>query len=237
MSTAPKKRENLLLNLVFNIAIPSLILSKLSKEHLLGPVWGLIVALAFPLGYAVWDFVKRKEVSFLSGLSIVAIVATGVLGLYKASLIWFAIKEACLPLVIGVGILISAGTKQPLVNTLLYSDDAFDKEKINAALEANAAQSQFKKAMMTYTYWLAGINVIGAWVNFVLTPYFLVSEPGTAEFNDELGRMTRWSWLIITAPMMIVTMGVLFSMVKKLTKLTGLKTEELMREHENAKQK
>src|SRR5688572_1278601 len=43
--TAPKK-ESLLLNLACNILVPTLVLTKLSTESRLGPVKGLLVALA-----------------------------------------------------------------------------------------------------------------------------------------------------------------------------------------------
>jgi predicted permease len=45
MSTENKKKENILVNLCFNIIIPALILSKLSKPAYLGPLWGLVIAL------------------------------------------------------------------------------------------------------------------------------------------------------------------------------------------------
>ncbi len=62
----PAKRENLLVNLLFNIAIPSLILAKASTPERLGPVWGLVNALAFPLGYGIWDCGHHRGSSFHS---------------------------------------------------------------------------------------------------------------------------------------------------------------------------
>ena len=45
MSDQPQPRESVLLSLGINIAIPAIILMKLSGENALGPVWGLVVAL------------------------------------------------------------------------------------------------------------------------------------------------------------------------------------------------
>ena len=42
----PQSGGNLLANLAFNIVIPVLILSKFSTPDYLGPVWGLVLALA-----------------------------------------------------------------------------------------------------------------------------------------------------------------------------------------------
>ena len=69
MESPPPKQENLWLNLAFNIVAPVLILSKLSGAHLLGPKGGLVVALAFPLGYGTWDFAKRRKANFISVLA------------------------------------------------------------------------------------------------------------------------------------------------------------------------
>jgi len=42
------KRENLLVNLLFNALAPFVLLTQLSKETRLGPFWGLVVSLLFP---------------------------------------------------------------------------------------------------------------------------------------------------------------------------------------------
>src|SRR5947209_8055591 len=49
-----QKPENILLNLLFTLGIPTLILSKFSGDRTLGPVAGLLVALAFPIAYGIY---------------------------------------------------------------------------------------------------------------------------------------------------------------------------------------
>ena len=80
MKPAPKK-ENLLVNLICNVALPALLMAQLSKETRLGPVWGLIVALAFPVSYGIYDFIARKKTNLFSVLGFVGILLSGVLGL------------------------------------------------------------------------------------------------------------------------------------------------------------
>ncbi len=75
------KRENMLVNLAFNILLPSLILAKLSGDAWLGPVWSLVVALAFPLGYGIWDFAQRRQANFVSVIGFVSTLAPGGLAL------------------------------------------------------------------------------------------------------------------------------------------------------------
>ncbi len=93
MPTSPPKQENLWLNLVFNIVAPVLVLSKLSGAHALGPKGGLVVALAFPLGYGGWDFAKRRKANFISVLGFTSVLLSGGLGLLKADGFWFAVKR------------------------------------------------------------------------------------------------------------------------------------------------
>ena len=52
-------------------------------RHWLGPKWGLIVALVFPLGYGVYDFVRRRKTNFISVLGFVSVLLSGGLGLMK----------------------------------------------------------------------------------------------------------------------------------------------------------
>ena len=49
MSEPNHKPENPLVSLLINVLIPVGILSFLSKEKYLGPVWALVVGLAFPI--------------------------------------------------------------------------------------------------------------------------------------------------------------------------------------------
>src|SRR4051812_35023429 len=81
VSHPPHKQENAMLNLVFNIAVPALIMGQLSGERWLGPRWGLIVALLFPLGYGIWDYIVRKKANFISVLGFAGVLLSGVFGL------------------------------------------------------------------------------------------------------------------------------------------------------------
>ena len=93
---APAK-ENLLLNLACNVFLPGLVLSKLSQPQRLGPLWALVAALALPLGYGLWDWMKRRHWNLFSTLGIAGTLATGGMSLgghfgwWKATALWFAI--------------------------------------------------------------------------------------------------------------------------------------------------
>ena len=119
-SAQEPKEENLLLNLALNIVLPTLILSKLSSEERLGPLWALIVAISLPVGYGIYDFARRRNFNFFSLLGFVSVLLTGGLGLMKATPLQFAIKEAVMPLVFATFILLSHLRKKPFVLSLIH---------------------------------------------------------------------------------------------------------------------
>ena len=84
----PKRPENLWINLICNLALPTLILMRFSTDRWLGPVWGLVVALIFPLGYGIWDFATRRETNFFSIIGFASVLLSGGLGLLKVGGIW-----------------------------------------------------------------------------------------------------------------------------------------------------
>ncbi len=231
MNPTPPKRENLLVNLVCNIAIPALVLAKLSEPERLGPVVALVVALAFPLGYGVWDFLRRRQANFVSIIGFVSVLLTGGLGLMQVGGFWFAVKEAAVPTVIGAAVLLSLKSKRPLVNTFLYNEQVIDVPKVDAALAARGTRTGFNRLMVTSSYLLALSFVVSAVLNFALARYLLTATPGTAEFNGQLARMQVLSWPVIVVPSMAMTIYALWRLMSGLQKLTGLTLDELFHPH------
>ena len=66
-----------------NIVIPVIILVRFSGEDQLGPVNGLLVALAFPVGYGLYDFIVRRGFNPYSMLGFASVLLTGGIGLLK----------------------------------------------------------------------------------------------------------------------------------------------------------
>lgn len=235
MTTPPRKQENLLLNLLFNIALPALVLSKLSAPTRLGPVIALIVALAFPIGYGIWDFLRRRQANFISIVGFISVLLTGGLGLLHIGGMGFAIKEAAIPTVIGVAVLLSLKSKRPLVRTLLYNDQVIDVARVDAALAARGTQRGFERLLVTSSYLLTISFLVSAALNFGLARHLLKSPAGTPEFNAELGQMHWLSWPVIVLPSMAMTMFALWRLLTELKKLTGLTLDEIFHAHAHAK--
>ena len=154
MSQATLKRENLLVNLACNLVVPTIILMKFSTEKWLGPVWGLIVALIFPIGYGLYDLAARKKTNFLSILGVISVLLSGGMGLMKADGFWFAVKDAVLPTCIGAMVLGTLRTKSPLLRQMFYNEQIVDVARVDAALAAHGKAEAFEKLMRRSSVWL-----------------------------------------------------------------------------------
>ncbi len=229
MTTPAPKKENLFLNLACNLALPTFVLMKLSNEDRLGPQWGMIVALAFPLGYGVFDLVRRKKTNIFSIVGVVSVLLTGTLNQMKADGFWFAIKEAAIPTLFGATVLISMRTKRPLVRELIWNDQVIDTARVDAVLTERGQRGELDRLLARASFGMAFSFLLSAVLNFGLARYLLVSPAGTPEFNAELGKMNGLSLPVIMLPTMVVTMFVFWKLMSGLTRITGLELDEIIR--------
>lgn len=223
-----KKQENPWLNIIFNIAVPTFILIKLSKEEYLGPLYGLIIALAFPLGYGIYDLIKTKQVNFVSVIGLVSVLLTGIFGILKLPPEWIAWKEAGVPLLIGIAIPLSMKTRFPLFEKMLYNDTILKIDLIEEKLSENRAEPALKAVIKKSTYLFSLSFLVSSILNFALAKYILVSPPGTEAYTEELGKMNGLSFPVIALPSMLVMLAVFFYFIKSLEKITSLKFEEMI---------
>ena len=226
----PPKRENLFLNIIFNVALPTMILSWASGEKWLGPTWGLVVALLFPTTYGIMDFVKRRKYNFISIIGFSSVLITGGFALMQLNAFWFAVKEAAIPAIIGLSVLGSMRTKMPLVKEFLYNPQIMDIARIETQLDVRNTHHQFAALLRGASRLLALSFFISAVLNYFLARYLLVSPPGSEAFNGDLAKMQLWSWPVIVVPSMAMMMFALWRFMKGLKSATGLKLEELMNE-------
>lgn len=218
----------MLLNLLLNIVIPTLILTKGSKEAYLGPTLGLVVALAFPLGYGLYDYWRSRKINLFSAIGLISILLTGGISLLKLPPEYMAIKEATIPGLLGLATLISIYTPYPLVRTFLYSDKVMDVNKVHAALVQYNNVAAFEKSLANATYMLAGSFFLSSALNYGLAKWVLISPPGTEAYNAELGKMTALSLPVITIPSMLVFTAALFYLFRSITRLTHLHWEDIL---------
>lgn len=208
-------------NLIFNIAIPVAIMSYGSSEEYLGPAWSVVVALAFPLCYGLWDLKQSGKVNAFSILGILSVLLTGGISLLKLPAEYMAIKEAAIPGVIGLAVLITQYTNKPLVKVLILNDQLINWTNLNQALNEKNAQAGFSKVLALSSYVVAGSFFLSSALNYILAKMILVSEPGTTAYTEELGRMTALSYPVIVIPSTILLVGALWYVFSQIQKLTG----------------
>ena len=162
------KPENPWLNIVFNLIIPSFLLMKGDAWFHLNPVQALVIALAFPFAYGVYDLVQRKTWNTLSIIGLISILLTGGIGLLELPTKWIAVKEAAIPLLLGVLVMGSLKTRYPLVKTFLFNKQFFAVERIEAALEHQNKRSLLEPLLTKATIGLSGSFLLSAFL-FYLT--------------------------------------------------------------------
>ena len=245
-SAKTEPRENLFLNLIFNFGLPIIILRKANDwigdlliqwldvpaESKLVPSILLGLALLFPFFYGAYDLLKRKKWNIFSILGIISVLLTGGIGLIPGGTVnMFAIKEAAIPAIIGFVTLFSLRSKKPLVELLLYNPQVFDVEKIENELKMRDTKIEFKKLLFKCTWLLAATFLLSAILNYYLSKSIVVTEPfvDANAFNDEIGEMMTWSYLVIIAPCMLVSGYALWTLIKGIKALTGLNMESALR--------
>ncbi|WP_231757722.1 VC0807 family protein [Microbulbifer elongatus] len=221
-------KESLLGNLLLNIVIPTLILTKLSGDDWLGTKWAIVVALAFPLGYGLRDLQRSGKINFFSALGVISILLTGGMSLLELDAKYIAIKEAAIPGLLGILTIASLYTRWPLVRTLIYNDRILDTAKIANRLAAKNNETAFNRTLQQASWMIAGSFFLSSTLNYILAEVLLQSPPGTAAFNEELGKMTALSFPVIALPATIILMLVLVFLFRRIGKLTGLTLEEIM---------
>lgn len=225
-----QKASGMLANLAFNIIIPTLILTKLSSNDYLGPVYSIVVALSFPIIYGLRDYAKSRKANFFSILGIISVVLTGGMSLLQLDPQYIAIKEAAIPAIFGLVTIYSVRTSYPLVKTFLYNDQILQIGKVQSALLAYNNELNFEAKLTNASYMVAGSFFLSSALNYILAKVVLVSQPGTVEFTEELGKMTALSFPIIAVPSTLVLMGTLFYLLRHIQKLTHLKLEDIFHE-------
>ncbi|WP_210404789.1 VC0807 family protein [Hahella sp. CCB-MM4] len=222
-----QQKGGLLFNLLFNIVIPTVILSKFSSDEYLGPMYSIVAALSFPIAYGIRDFMTSHKPNFFSIFGVVNVILTGGMSLMQLDPQYIAIKEAAVPAMFGIATMISLKTRYPLVRTFLFNEQVMQVQKVNEALEANGNHKAFEQKLVNASYMVAASFFLSSVLNYILAKVVLVSQPGTTAFTEELGKMTALSFPVIAVPSTLVLMGALWYLISQIQKLSHLKLEDI----------
>lgn len=219
--------ENIWVNLILNLILPSVILKKGSHWLGVSDTSILVIALTFPLFYGIYDFSKRRKYNLFSILGFVSILLTGSIGLLALNPKWIAIKEASIPLILGIVLLISSRTKYPLIRVLFYNEQMLNISKIDKILKERNTYEAFEHLIQKCT-WLFGFSFfLSAILNYFLAKLIVTTDPkiDLGQFNNELSDMFLWSWPVITIPTFAISIYAFVQLIKGIKQFTGLDIE------------
>lgn len=222
-----KSKNNPIVNLLFNIVIPIIILTRFSEEVYLGPVFGLLIALSFLLFYGLYEFVIQKQKNFISILGFVGVLISGVIGILKFPPHWIAVKEAAIPLIIGLVVLFSTNTSWQILKKFIYNRELLDINRIEAKLFSEYLQSRLRITLNRANLLLASSFFLSAILNYFLAKVIVQSMPGSTQFNEEIGRMTMLGFPIIAVPSVLILIFIFRYIISSLKSLTQLSSNEL----------
>ncbi|MCX7979059.1 MAG: hypothetical protein N2578_08655 [Bdellovibrionaceae bacterium] len=233
-----KRQNSPLTNILVNVLIPVMILNH--GQKIVSPQLALVFALALPLGYGVKDWWTHRQTNWFSVLGIINVAVTGVLAVLNLSGVWFAVKEAAFPALIAIFVLASTWTSRPFMKTLFYNPAVLRLDLIEArlrGLQDTGLNALFRQA----TIGLAASFTLSAVLNWLLArrifldpPQGLSPEALSQLLNEQIARMTSWSFLIIFVPNILVMAALLWFFLSRLKTLTGLSLEELLPTSQNS---
>jgi len=219
-----------LIDLLVSIVIPSIILMKFSGDDALGATTALAAALTFPLGWGLYELLKYKKFNFIALLGLISVLLTGGIGLLQLDTQWLAIKEAAIPGLIGITVLVSTQTRYPLIKTLLYNPRILNVDKIGQELDKLGRTGMFEARLLNATYLLGGTFIFSAVMNYILARWVVTSPAGSAAFNEQLGQLTLLSYPMIAIPSMVMMLAIFYYLWRTIHGMTGLALEDIVRQ-------
>ncbi len=227
MNNTTQNKSNPLVEILFNVFIPSMILMKFSGEEDLGTAMALVVALMFPIVYGGMDLIRNKKFNFIAALGFVSVLLTGGIGLLELDTRWLALKEALIPGLIGLAVLGSTFTRYPFMQKMILNDTLFNLTLINERLKENGRTKDFERCVMSSNYLFASTFAFSSAMNYFLATWIVTSPAGTAAFNEELGKLTLYSYPAIAIPSMLMMFGIFYYLWRQIRSMTSLETEQI----------
>lgn len=226
----PLNEKSLLLELFFNLCLPTLLLIKGHIWLHLSPKVALFIAIACPLSYGIWDWIKEAHFNWIAFLGLISVGIKGGVGLFEGSNRLLAINEMLLPLIIGCAIIVFRLLKKPpFLQKILLNHQFCYVEKIRSTIDSNGYSKRLQRCIVVYEWALAGLFFFSAALNYILARYLVVHPAGSKEFNNELGLLTGWSFVIISVPATIGLLLIVWRFFVNVKNFSKLSWEEILK--------
>jgi hypothetical protein len=105
-----------------------------------------------------------------------------------------------------------------------------DVPRVESALDARNQRAAFLNLMSTSSWLLAGSFALSAVLNFILARIIITAMPDTPLFNEQLGRLTWISYIVIMLPSLAIMIVALWRLIKGLERLSGLTLDEILKQ-------
>lgn len=222
-------KPNPLIELLITLILPSFVLMKLSGPEGLGTLNAFLLALSFPFLWGAWSLLRERKVNMLAVLGLCSILLTGGIGVLQLDAQWLAVKEAAIPGLIGLAVVVSAFIGKPLVRVLLLSPALLNVELIQENLQQRGNTLAFETRLKSATWMLGGSFLFSSIMNYFLATWVVTSPAGTQAFNEELGHMNLLSYPVIALPSMLIMLALFYYLARSLQQLAGLKLTEALK--------
>lgn len=222
------QRKKEVINIEFNIIVPAIIMTKFDDWFGLDPTIALLLALSFPLIYGAYDFIQARKWNIFSCIGFFSILITGGIGLLKLPSEWIPIKEAAVPMIFCVLIILSLFSKRTLLEKFLFNENLMNTKLVYSHIKTVSQKHEFQRIMRIATLMLAASFILSAFLNYILARYTIRSSTSSPSFTKELGTMLALSYPIIVLPCMVVLYGMLRYVVDRLARLSGLSVNEIL---------
>ncbi|MBL8121888.1 hypothetical protein JNM87_04000 [Candidatus Saccharibacteria bacterium] len=226
--TKPAKANTheMLLQLVVNVFLPLVILTKLSSKDQLGQVGALLLALAMPVMWELYRVVKHRRLSRLSLFAIGGIVLTGGISLLGLSEEWLAVRRSALYIIGGLVLLGMIYMKKQPIDLLLSA--VVDTDMINSKIQQRKKEAEYRDKKRTSIYALAVLLLVVGVASYVLTRVVIVHATNTESFNTEYARLRLLSVPFITVPLVVGATAILMYLLTSIEKLSGLELDKII---------
>ena len=229
MPPKQKSTSSLLLDIGINVALPSIILLRGEDLTSFDPLQILFIALLFPFCYGLYDLLRTKRFNMFSVLGFVSTALTGSIGILQLDAMWLAVKEALIPLVFGIAILLTlrSNVSQPFMKDMI--EPLLHEQHLDEVINDPKKKEQYHEKSRTATLIFASSFFVSAILNFLLTRFLVVSKPGSTMFNEELGKLTALSYPVIVVPSLLVGGLAIYYLLKQIALLADTTISSLVK--------
>lgn len=220
-----------LLQLTANFVLPLFVLTRMNQQ--LGATKALLLALAFPVVYELYNIMKNKKVSMVSLIAIGGIIVTGGLSLLHLGPTWLAVRRAVPYLFISFIILGAELLGKSLIKPVMAQ--VFDEDKLAKAVKAAGSSDQYASFLKKLSYLVSGMFLVVSVLSYAVTKAVVTSSADLAAFNQEYAKLRVLSIPYITLPMLMCVVLIVWYAISQVEKITKTDSEALM--HTKATQK